>query len=89
MLNGALLAIQEFNESSGFDVTLDPTFAIPEASGLSHALRGVVTDKEGASHHCVLHLIEPQGVIPAIASFDALLCYPSHYKGFESSTNVV
>jgi ABC-type branched-subunit amino acid transport system substrate-binding protein len=91
MLNGALLAIQEVNESSGFDVTLDPIVRDPGGEPTAYRTHC----EELLRPRKVRHVIgcytssSRKEVIPAIEKFDALLWYPSHYEGFESSTNVI
>ncbi|MGO8916360.1 MAG: transporter substrate-binding domain-containing protein [Stellaceae bacterium] len=91
MLNGALLAIEEINESSRFDFTLDPVIRDP--GGEPTAYR--VLCEELLRPRALRHIIgcytssSRKEVIPAIEKYDALLWYPSHYEGFESSNNVI
>jgi ABC-type branched-subunit amino acid transport system substrate-binding protein len=91
MLNGALLAIQEVNDSGSFDVTLDPVIRDPGGEPTAYRTHC----EELLRPRTVRHVIgcytssSRKEVIPAIEKFDALLWYPSHYEGFESSTNVI
>jgi ABC-type branched-subunit amino acid transport system substrate-binding protein len=89
MLAGALLAIDEVN-GSGLPVRLDPVVGNPQGqlaryvsisgSMLASGIRHVVGCYTSSSR---------KEVIPLFEKADALLWYPSHYEGFESSPNVV
>jgi ABC-type branched-subunit amino acid transport system substrate-binding protein len=89
MLNGALLATNEVNASTlgihfepsilnpGGDLSQYSTFA---TNMLERDVRHVVGCYTSSSR---------KEVIPLFEKHDALLWYPSHYEGFESSTNVI
>lgn len=89
MLNGALLAVDEINADKS-DVVLDTVFVNPNgelgrysplcAELLGQGIKHVVGCYTSSSRKEVIPLFEKQ---------DALLWYPSHYEGFESSNNVV
>jgi ABC-type branched-subunit amino acid transport system substrate-binding protein len=89
MLNGALLAAEEIN-ASGLGIRLEPSVLNPggnlsqysalAAKLLKHEIRHVVGCYTSSSR---------KEVIPLFEKHDALLWYPSHYEGFESSTNVI
>jgi ABC-type branched-subunit amino acid transport system substrate-binding protein len=91
MLNGALLALEEVNERREFGFTFEPIVCNP--AGETTAYR---TQCENIlRNRTVRHILgcytssSRKEVIPAIEKFDALLWYPSHYEGFESSNNVI
>lgn len=91
MLNGALLAVEEVNESSEFDFTLAPTIIDPggDTAAYGRACEELLRDRT------VRHVVgcytssSRKEVIPVFEKFDALLWYPSHYEGFESCNNVI
>jgi ABC-type branched-subunit amino acid transport system substrate-binding protein len=91
MANGALLALAEVNESPEFDFEFHPI--IRDAGGDATAYRTHCEDI--LRDHTVRHVVgcytssSRKEVIPVIEKFDALLWYPSHYEGFESSSNVI
>ncbi|GBD47122.1 transporter substrate-binding domain-containing protein [Methylopila sp. Yamaguchi] len=88
MLNGALLAVSEVNASGR--VRLEPVVVNPggdlaryaplSSQLLSSGVRQVVGCYTSSSR---------KEVIPVFEKHDAMLWYPSHYEGFESSDNVV
>jgi branched-chain amino acid transport system substrate-binding protein len=90
MRNGALLAFEEIRRAglSGIElepVVLDPAgepARYPELSArlLGQGIRHVVGCYTSSSR---------KEVIPLFEKHDALLWYPSHYEGFESSNNVI
>ncbi len=91
MANGALLALSEVNESPAFDFQFRPI--IYDAGGDAAAYR--TRCEEILRDRTVRHIVgcytssSRKEVIPVIEKFDALLWYPSHYEGFESSRNVI
>lgn len=91
MLNGTLLALEQVNESADFDFEFDPVVANP--GGDPAAYRTLCEDvlRDRSVRHVVgcYTSSSRKEVIPAIEKFDALLWYPSHYEGFESSSNVI
>jgi len=90
MHNGAMLAFDEVNRSDSYDFALDPVIVDPagELGGyaplcselLGSGIRHVVGCYTSSSR---------KEVIPLFEKHDALLWYPSHYEGFESSENVI
>ena len=89
MLNGALLAIEEVNRASGafglHPVVVDPGGNLQEYSAQSAKLL-----KSGVRHVIGCYTSSSRKeVIPCFEKYDGLLWYPSHYEGFESSTNVI
>lgn len=91
MLNGVLLALEEVNAEASFDFQFDAAIADP--GGDTAAYRTVCEDilRDRSVRHVVgcYTSSSRKEVIPAIEKFDALLWYPSHYEGFESSNNVI
>lgn len=91
MLNGALLAIEEVNESPKFDFKLVPAIGNPggEATAYGSACEEILRGR-GTQHVVGCYTSSSRKeVIPTFEKFDALLWYPSHYEGFESSNNVI
>ena len=88
MLNGALLAAEEVNASSL--ITLEPKIVNPEG-----ALAGYGAGAERLLDCGIQHIVgcytssSRKEIIPIFEKRDALLWYPSHYEGFETSGNVV
>jgi branched-chain amino acid transport system substrate-binding protein len=90
MLNGALLAIDEVNADPARTVRLRPVVVNPAgdlslyarycADLLTQGLRHVVGCYTSSSR---------KEIIPQFEKADALLWYPTHYEGFESSSNVI
>ena len=90
MLNGALLASDEINRERPGGLLLQPVAADPEgrleryaplcAGLLGQGIRHVVGCYTSSSR---------KEVIPLFERADALLWYPSHYEGFETSANVI
>src|SRR5581483_6685281 len=91
MANGTLLALSEINDDPSFDFEFRPI--IRDAGGDTEAYR--IHCDEILRNRAVRHIIgcytssSRKEVIPVIEKFDALLWYPSHYEGFESSRNVI
>lgn len=90
MRNGALLAFAETNrqKSGGFEllpVTADPAGDLQQYSDL-----GARLVDQGIRHVVGCYTSSSRKeVIPLFEKHDAMLWYPSHYEGFESSTNVI
>ncbi|WP_181703765.1 transporter substrate-binding domain-containing protein [Chthonobacter albigriseus] len=89
MLNGALLAVDEFNAASGGPrleaVVVNPGGELSRYSELSADLL-----QSGIRHVVGCYTSSSRKeVIPVFEKHDALLWYPSHYEGFETSGNVV
>jgi branched-chain amino acid transport system substrate-binding protein len=89
MLNGALLAAEEVN-ASGLGVRIEPTICNPGGDLGQYSVQASVLLKRNIRHvvGCYTSSARKE-VIPLFEKHDALLWYPSHYEGFESSSNVV
>jgi len=90
MLNGALLACRELADDPAVGVALAPIHIDPAGvlSAYADAAGGLLD--QGIRH--VVGCYTSSGrkdVIPLFEKRDALLWYPAHYEGFESSPNVV
>jgi branched-chain amino acid transport system substrate-binding protein len=91
MLHGALLALEEINESAAYGFRFEPLIANPGGEPTAYRTKC----EEILRNRNVRHVIgcytssSRKEVIPAIEKFDALLWYPSHYEGFESCSNVI
>lgn len=91
MCSGAELAIDEVNGDPGRSVRIDPVAidpaGVPEAymDGVRRMLVG-----EGVEHVIGCYTSSSRkDVLPLFEKYDALLWYPSHYEGFETSENVI
>jgi branched-chain amino acid transport system substrate-binding protein len=91
MLNGALLAVEEINGSREFDFAFAPTIRDPGGDPAAYRLHCEDILRGRAVRHIVgcYTSSSRKEVIPAIEKYDALLWYPSHYEGFETSSNVI
>ncbi|MET0971737.1 MAG: transporter substrate-binding domain-containing protein [Tardiphaga sp.] len=89
MLNGALLATQEVNESE-LDVRINPFICNPGGDLAQYAAHALCLLQQGIRHvvGCYTSSARKE-VIPLFEKHDGMLWYPSHYEGFESSSNVV
>lgn len=88
MLNGALLAFREGGAMA--DVSLEPVVVNPAGDLSRYA--SLTQELLGAGIRHVVGCYTSSSrkeVIPYFEKSDALLWYPSHYEGFESSNNVV
>jgi len=91
MLNGALLALEEIADSPDFPFTFDPIIRDPGGDTAAYGRECEDVLRRRDVHHvlgCYTSSSRKE-VIPSIEKFDALLWYPSHYEGFESSSNVI
>ncbi|KQT48966.1 aliphatic amidase expression-regulating protein [Aureimonas sp. Leaf454] len=90
MLNGALLACEEAAADRAGGVVLDP-FVVDPAGRLSQYAPAVEAMLDRGIRHVVgcYTSSSRKEVIPIFEKRDALLWYPAHYEGFESSENVV
>lgn len=90
LLNGATLACNEINADPHAGVTLHP-FHIDPKGNLANYVPAVQTMLDrGILHVCGCYTSSSRKeVIPLFEKRDALLWYPTHYEGFESSTNVI
>ncbi len=90
MMNGALLALEEINASVDLHIELE---AVPMDPAGDNAQYAAMADKllaRGIKHVVGCYTSSSRKeVIPCFEKHDALLWYPSHYEGFESSANVV
>ncbi len=91
MLNGALLAIDEVKADSAYDFILEPKLVDPkgELAGYRGACEMML--KQDRIRHVIgcYTSSSRKEVIPSFEKYDALLWYPSHYEGFETSSNVI
>src|SRR5580698_10168886 len=91
MLNGAVMAVEEVNQSEEFDFTFTPHLRDPGGvvpayhSACDHLIR-----EERVEHivGCYTSASRKQ-VIPIVERTDRLLWHPARYEGFESSDNVI
>src|SRR3984885_15437802 len=89
MLNGALLAAHEIN-SSDIDVNITPTILNPGGDLGQYSADAGALLARGIRHVVGCYTSSSRKeVIPLFEKHDALLWYPSHYEGFESSINVI
>lgn len=88
---GAELAIEEINASPERSVTITPV-AIDPGGVLSGYVDGA---RSLLQEHQLRHVVgcytssSRKEVLPLFEKADALLWYPSHYEGFETSENIV
>lgn len=91
MRAGALLAVEEVNADPAFGVTL----SVREADPGGHPAFYVDRARDLLAGGDVTHVIgcytssSRKEVLPVFEKHDALLWYPSHYEGFETSENVI
>jgi ABC-type branched-subunit amino acid transport system substrate-binding protein len=90
MLNGALLAADEINASM-LGVHFEPSIVNPGGDLSQYsALTTKMLARDNVRHVVGCYTSSSRKeVIPLFEKHDALLWYPSHYEGFESSTNVI
>jgi ABC-type branched-subunit amino acid transport system substrate-binding protein len=89
MQNGALLATEEVN-ASGLGVRIEPTILNPGGDLGQYSAHARALLAQGIRHVVGCYTSSSRKeVIPLFEKHDALLWYPSHYEGFESSDNVV
>ncbi|MTE01454.1 transporter substrate-binding protein [Paracoccus sp. YIM 132242] len=90
LLNGAMLACGQVNGDPALPLRLMP-FHINPRGRLDDYRAGIqaMLDR-GITHVCGCYTSSSRKeVLPIIEKRDALLWYPSHYEGFETSQNVV
>jgi ABC-type branched-subunit amino acid transport system substrate-binding protein len=89
MQNGALQAVEEVN-GSGLGVRIEPSICNPGGDLGQYGAQASTLLKRGIRHvvGCYTSSARKE-VIPLFEKHDALLWYPSHYEGFESSNNVI
>jgi branched-chain amino acid transport system substrate-binding protein len=91
MMNGACLALAEIAADPAFPFRLAPVAIDPGGRNAAYAeaARAMLAD-EGLAHVVGCYTSSSRKeVLPLFEKHDALLWYPSHYEGFESSENVV
>jgi ABC-type branched-subunit amino acid transport system substrate-binding protein len=89
MLNGALLAAEEVT-ASGLGIRIEPSVLNPGGDLSQYSALTAALLKRNIRHVVGCYTSSSRKeVIPLFEKHDALLWYPSHYEGFESSTNVV
>ncbi|KQT84201.1 transporter substrate-binding domain-containing protein [Aurantimonas sp. Leaf443] len=90
MRNGALLACRQVNEAAGSGLRLDPVVVDPQSCLSAYAPAVEAMLGQGIRHVVGCYTSSSRkDVIPIFEKRDALLWYPAHYEGFESSENVV
>jgi ABC-type branched-subunit amino acid transport system substrate-binding protein len=90
MANGALLALDEINARAGLGVELVPVQLDPGGNIPLYAAMADQMLVRGIKHIVGCYTSSSRKeIIPCFEKHDALLWYPSHYEGFESSANVV
>lgn len=91
MLAGAKIAIDEFNETRKHEIQIETVHVDPQGE-LSRYCDGA---KHLLADHGLKHVLgcytswSRKEVLPLFEKHDALLWYPSHYEGFETSENTV
>lgn len=89
MCCGALLAVDEVN-ASGMSVALEPVIGNPGGQISRYASLSESMLSDGVRHVVGCYTSSSRKeIIPLFEKADALLWYPSHYEGFESSSNVI
>ena len=89
MLNGALLAAEEIN-ASGLGIRFEPSVLNPGGDLSQYSALATKLLERHIRHVVGCYTSSSRKeVIPLFEKHDALLWYPSHYEGFESSTNVI
>lgn len=90
MVNGGLLALEEINADPGAGVELEPVLGNPDGRNANYARMAHAMLADGIRHIVGCYTSSSRKeVIPLFEKHDALLWYPSHYEGFETSPNVV
>jgi len=90
MLNGALLACREIAADADAGILLDPVVIDPGSRLSAYAPAVDALLGRGIRHVVGCYTSSSRKeVIPIFEKRDALLWYPAHYEGFESSENVV
>ncbi|ALG90503.1 MULTISPECIES: transporter substrate-binding domain-containing protein [Actibacterium] len=90
LLNGAKLACKEINADPNASVMLKPLHIDPQSNLGNYGPAVQTMLDKGIRHICGCYTSSSRKeVIPLIEKRDALLWYPTHYEGFESTTNVI
>ncbi len=89
-LDGAMLAIDQVNADGGIGIAFDPSIADPGGDLRQYGTLANALLELGIRHvvGCYTSLSRKE-VIPVFEKRDALLWYPAHYEGFETSSNVI
>ena len=89
MLCGALLGVAEA-QAEDSDLELHPTVANPRGELACYSTMASEMLSSGIKHVVGCYTSSSRKeIIPLFEKADALLWYPSHYEGFETSSNVV
>jgi urea transport system substrate-binding protein len=91
MLSGALMAIDEINESHDFDFALIPHLRDPAGVVANYHTACAEMIRDERIEHivgCYTSASRKQ-VLPIVERTDRLLWHPARYEGFESSDNVI
>ncbi|WP_110650423.1 transporter substrate-binding domain-containing protein [Salinicola peritrichatus] len=90
ILNGCLLACTQVKASAGFRIKLEP-FHLDPAGEISRYVESVKHFMAAGIRHIVgcYTSISRKEVTPFLEKADALLWYPAHYEGFETSDHVI
>ncbi len=90
MLSGVRLAIAEVNAATDLPVILAPVVLDPGGALDAYRAGADALLRAGVRHVVGCYTSSSRKeVIPYFEKYDALLWYPSHYEGFETSSNVV
>jgi branched-chain amino acid transport system substrate-binding protein len=89
MLCGALLGLAEA-QAEHLDLEIDPIVSNPGGDNALYSVMAAGMLASGVRHVVGCYTSSSRKeIIPLFEKADALLWYPSHYEGFESSSNVV
>src|SRR3984957_17481068 len=91
MLNGAVMAAEEVNQSEEFDFTFTPHLRDPGGVVFAyHSACEELIREEGVDHivGCYTSASRKQ-VLPIVERTDRLLWHPARYEGFECSDNII
>jgi ABC-type branched-subunit amino acid transport system substrate-binding protein len=91
LYQGAMLAIDEVNADPNYDFDLDAVVRDPggDLANYRSMCESLIVEY-GVSHLVGCYTSSSRKeLIPLLEKHDALLCYPSHYEGFECSPNVL
>ncbi|WP_221930461.1 transporter substrate-binding domain-containing protein [Paracoccus laeviglucosivorans] len=90
LLNGAMLACAQINADPGSAVRLRPVQVNPKGVLQEYAAGAKSLIDQGIRHICGCYTSSSRKeVLPLIEKHDAQLWYPSHYEGFETTSNVI
>lgn len=88
--NGALLAFEELRQRTLPGIDLEPVLVDPMGEPARYPELAARLLSEGIKHVVGCYTSSSRKeLIPLFEKHDALLWYPSHYEGFESSDNVI